>query len=176
MRFDLTGRNVAITPPLRQLIDRKMKKLQRLLNDSAVSAQAVLSREKYRYVAEITIHARGDHMLHGIGQGAVWPLAIGQAVEKIAQQAHKLKTKWDRRKRPGRRGLPLAEPRAPLPTPGPRVRRTRYPVKPMSVEDAALRLDAGREPFVVFRRAESDAVAILFRRRDGRLALIEPEA
>jgi len=45
----------------------------------------------------------------------------------------------------------------------------------MSVEDAALRLESGAEAFVVFRDAESDSVNILYRRKDGNLALIEPD-
>jgi putative sigma-54 modulation protein len=45
----------------------------------------------------------------------------------------------------------------------------------MSVDDAALRVDGGPETFVVFRNAETDAVSILYRRKDGNLGLIEPE-
>jgi putative sigma-54 modulation protein len=180
MRFDLTGRNVEITPALRQLIDRKIKKLERVLNDSALSAQVVLSREKYRRVAEITIHARGDHVLHGLGQGGVWPVSLGEAVEKILQQAHRLKTKWTARKRraAGPRRLPPVDVAAPAPEPaGPRiVRATRYPVKPMSLEDAAQKVEATDDAFLVFRNPETDAVAILFRRKDGNLGLIEPDA
>ena len=46
MRLELTGRHVDITPALRRLLDTKLSRLERLLNDSAVSAQAVLTREK----------------------------------------------------------------------------------------------------------------------------------
>ena len=57
---------------------------------------------------------------------------------------------------------------APEPSRAPRVvRATRYAVKPMSIEDAALRLEASAETFVVFRNAETDAVSILYRRKDG---------
>ena len=45
----------------------------------------------------------------------------------------------------------------------------------MSIEDAALRVDGGGETFVVFRNAETDAVSILYRRKDGNLGLIEPD-
>ena len=45
----------------------------------------------------------------------------------------------------------------------------------MSLDDAALRLDGGSETFVVFRNAETDAVSILYRRKDGHLGLIEPD-
>ncbi len=35
MRLELTGRHVDITPALRRLVDRKLARLERVLNDSA---------------------------------------------------------------------------------------------------------------------------------------------
>jgi putative sigma-54 modulation protein len=175
MRVDITGRHVAITPPLHRLIDQALHKRERILNDRAVSATVTLTKEKYRHIAEIIIHARADHTLTGVGQGNTWPLAIRTAHQKVEQQAQKLKSKWtDGRHRVARAGRVTAPARADV-APAPRVVRGRYPVKPMSVEDAALRLESGAETFVVFRDAESDSVNILYRRKDGNLALIEPD-
>jgi putative sigma-54 modulation protein len=173
MRLDITGRHVEVTPPLRQLIDRRLAKLSRVLNDSAISGTVILTREKYRHLSEIVIHARGDHILRGTGAANAWHLSIRQAAEKIEQQAQKLKSKWAERKR---RGAGSREVPPPEEAAVPRVvRATRYAVKPMSVEDAALRVDSGPDTFVVFRNAETDAVSILYRRKDGNLGLIEPE-
>ena len=70
----------------------------------------------------------------------------------------------------------MAYPSVPDALPAPRIiRATRYAVKPMSIEDAALRLDGAGETFVVFRNAETDVVNILYRRKDGNLGLIEPD-
>src|SRR5260221_7751644 len=101
MRIELTGRHVPITPTLRRLVDAKLGKLERLLNDSAVSAQAVLTREKYPMRAEITLHARGEKFLHRVGQSTAWEPSLTQAIEKISQQAPKVKGKWQGRKRRG---------------------------------------------------------------------------
>ena len=65
MRLELTGRNVEITPALRALVDRKLAKLTRVLNDAVVSAQVVLTQEKYRHVTDMSLHMRGDHILAG---------------------------------------------------------------------------------------------------------------
>ena len=174
MRLDITGRHVEITAPVRQLITRRFSRLERLLNDAAVSAIITLTKEKYRLRTEIAVHTKGDHVLRGNGEGNAWPISIRQATQKIEQQAQTLKGKWDGRKR-------TAAPRVVRPAPGepvttPRiVRNARYAVKPMSLEDAALRVDGEGENFVVFRNAETDAVSILYRRKDGNLGLIEPE-
>jgi putative sigma-54 modulation protein len=176
MRLDITGRHVEITPAVRQLITRRLGRLDRLLNDAAVSAIITLTKEKYRLRTEIAVHTKGDHVLRGNGEGNAWPLSVRQATEKIEQQAQTLKGKWDGRKRKG--GASRVVPAAPRDTAAatPRiVKATRYAVKPMSVEDAALRVDGGSETFVVFRNADTEAVSILYRRKDGNLGLIEPD-
>ena len=108
MRFELTGRHIDITPALRRLVNTKLGKLERLLNDSAVSARAVLTREKYRLKADITLHARGEKFLHGVGSSAAWETSVDQAIDKIAQQALKVKGKYQERKRHGPRRVPPA--------------------------------------------------------------------
>ena len=52
----------------------------------------------------------------------------------------------------------------------------RVPAKPMSVEEALLQVRASRESVLIFRNADSQQVAVLFRRADGRFGLIEEEA
>lgn len=177
MRLDITGRHVEVNAPLRQLIDRRVAKLERLLNDSAISAQVILTKEKYRHRTEIIIHARGDHMMRGLGEGAGWPISIRNAAVKIEQQAQTLKGKWGERKRRGAGAREVSTAAVGEPAAAGRriVRATRYAVKPMSIEDAALRVDGGSETFVVFRNADTDAVSILYRRADGNYGLIEPD-
>jgi putative sigma-54 modulation protein len=176
MRLDITGRHVEIGNSLRQLIQKRLAKLQRLLNDNAVSGQVILTKEKYRHRTEVIIHARGDHMLRGHGEGTAWPISIRDAVTKIEQQAQKLKGKWGERKRHAAPRQIVATAPEPAANATKRVvRATRYAVKPMSVDDAALRVDSGPETFVVFRNAETDAVSILYRRSDGNYGLIEPD-
>jgi putative sigma-54 modulation protein len=175
MRLDITGRHVEITAPVQQLIAKRLARLERLLNDAAVSANITLTKEKYRLRTEIAVHTKGTHVLRGNGEGIAWPVSVRQATEKLEQQAQTLKGKWNGRKRKGA-GSRLAEASVPDAAPAPRIiRATRYAVKPMSIEDAALRIDGAGETFVVFRNAESDAVNILYRRKDGNLGLIEPD-
>lgn len=205
MRLSLTGRHVDVTPAVRQLVTRRLAKIERLLNDHALSTQVVLTLEKRHHNTEITVHARGDNLITGKGSAASWPQSLSEAVEKVMQQALKVKEKWVARKRraPGGRGLvdgrvpgsitaqkagsaPMAaaltanrsaRAAASNATPvTPVVRPTRYAVKPMSLEDAALRFEDAREPFVVFRHAETERINILYQRPDGRLGLIDPES
>jgi putative sigma-54 modulation protein len=195
MRLELTGRHVRITTTLQRLVDERLKKLDRLLHDRAVSIQVVLSAEKSRPKAEMTLHARGDHFFHATGTGDNFEVAVNQALTKVNQQARKLKGKWDDGKR---RGISAAKASSAAPRPerggrgfgerrpiaegdgagrAPRVVRVRSrAAKPMTVEDAAAELGDGNDAVIVFRNSSTDTVNVLFRRPDGNLGLIEPEA
>ena len=68
-------------------------------------------------LAEITLHARGEKFLHGVGSSEAWETSLTQAIDKIAQQAQKVKGKWQAKKRrvprrAGRRGGPRDPPDA----------------------------------------------------------------
>jgi putative sigma-54 modulation protein len=193
MRLELRGHHVDVTPRLRQSVEEKLLKVERLLNDRAFSAQAILTLEKHRRVADITLHASGERFLHGLGESASWETSLTRAVAKICQQAKKLKTqqkeKRHRLKAPAADahqpraeraggGKPAAERRMKSPARMPRVlRASREALKPMSVEDAVREVDAaGGEGVVVFRNADSEAISVVYRRRNGELALVETEA
>ena len=128
MRLELTGRHVDITPASGASSTPSSAKLERLLNDSAVSAQVVLTREKHRHRADITLHARGEKFLHGVGDADSWEPSLTPAIDKIAQQAQKVKGKWQERKRRGasgarpRRSARGAAAAAPRPRAGARAR------------------------------------------------------
>jgi putative sigma-54 modulation protein len=173
MRLTLTGRQVEITPAMNRLVERKMARLVRVLNDRAVSGQVEFWPEKFRHVVEVHVHARGGHMLKGRAVATSWDEALSQAVDRLVQQGQKLKGKWQERKREAR---PLKRT-----IPGPAaarriVRARRYPVRPMTVEEAARAVPAVPDAFVVFRNTDTDAVSVVFRRKDGDIGLIEPRA
>ena len=179
MRLMLTGRHLDISPGLRTLVDRKLIRLERVLGNAIVSAQVVCTRAKDRLEADVTVHMRGDHILASRANGATWAAALTTVVDKIERQGAKVKGKWKQRKRSvggARRNAdvegPLPE-AAPTPT-GPRVVRvTRAPLKPMSVESAALELSASGDPYLIFRNADTDALNVLLRRRAGEFGLVE---
>ena len=190
MRLELTGRHITITPAIRSLIAQRLAPMLRQLNDSAVSAQVVLTRLKTRVQAEVTLHARGEHFLHGAATGRDVDAALSAAADKVDRQVRSLKSRWSKGKRQGVSAGKAAS-ATPQPARGARsfgngkpteprsrriVRARRYEVKPMSVDDAALEVVDAEDGFLVFRNAATDTINVLFRRSDGNLGLIEPEA
>ncbi|MBM3776862.1 MAG: ribosome-associated translation inhibitor RaiA [Acidimicrobiia bacterium] len=187
MRLELTARHLDLPPGMRRAVQAHLARLQRVLNDSALSAQVVLTRERTRLTVEMTLHARGEHFLHARATGRDWQTALDTAAGKVSRQAARLKSRWKERKR---RGVPASRVTAAPPgektprrPPGTRsgddvrvVRARTYSVRPMSVEEAVLELQDGTNAFLVFRNAATDAVSVLYRRPDRHLGLIEPEA
>jgi putative sigma-54 modulation protein len=167
------------------LVDRKLARLERMMNDSAVSAQVVLTGEKRARRADITLHARGEKFLHGVGDSTAWEASLSQALDKIVQQARKVKSKWQEPKRRSVKGAPMAGESAEAVAVRPADARPRMPrifrasrqaLKAMSVGEAAREIDANGEGVLVFRDAETAAISVLFRRANGELTLVETEA
>ena len=176
MNFTVTGRHLVVSDAVHDHVQKKLAHLHRVLNDSAVSAQCVISQQRQQFVCELTLHVRGDHTLVAIGRHVRAATAVSLAADKVGQQAQRLADKWKTHRR--RTSAPEAASVEPVaPEPGVRVIRSRrYAVKPMTVDDAVLALDAGGQAFVVFRHVSSDAVAVVYRRPDGHVGLIDTGA
>jgi len=190
MRLELTGRHVEITPVLRRLVDKKLARLERMLNDSAVSAAVVLSHERRGRRADVSLHARGEKFLHGVAAAATWDLSMRQAVDKLAQQAQRVKGKWRERKRHGPKPPAVVAQASPAQPGGARqpravrvvsrmpriLRASRQALKAMSVADALRQVEADGDGVLVFRDTETAGISVLFRRSDGELTLVETES
>ena len=180
MTILFTGRKADLTSGLRDLAERKIEKLERLLHENP-DAHVILTREKHRHRVEIVVHARLG-TLTAKADGSEFEESLGLAIDRLLAQARKHHEKMARgRKRQAmrdsrRRGAGFSEAGVSPTADGPIVvPMGRVPVKPMSVEEAILLLQENSDPFLVFRDADSQQVSVLFRREDGRFGLIEPE-
>jgi putative sigma-54 modulation protein len=169
MQIFLTGRNLEVTEALRRYAEEKVGRLQRYL-ERITSAHIVLSVEKYRQVAEVTLRVR-DLTIRGEQSSEDLYASIDVVVEKLERQVQKYKGKIQAHA--GRSGRPQGDlaPREEEP----RVVKTkRFAIKPMSLDEAILQMDLLGHDFFVFRNAETDEVNVLYRRHEGNYGLIEP--
>jgi putative sigma-54 modulation protein len=185
MRLEITGRQFPITAHARKVVERRISHTLKLLHNSVISAHVVLTRQRGLVRAEVTVHVSREHVLHGEGSGDDLTIALTGAIDKIEHQAAKLKGKRTGRKR--RNGATRAS-EGPPPAPDGSVARARedggrriirarrYAVKPMTIEDAAAEIGDGNDAVIVFRNSSTDTVTVLYRRTDGNLGLIEPDA
>ena len=97
--------------------------------------------------------------------------AVDDAVDRLTRQIRRLKERLIDRNRQA--GSPPEE-RAGGGTSGEVVRVKQFVMKPMTIEEAILQMEMLEHSFFFFRQADSGDYAVLYRRRDGRLGLIEP--
>lgn len=177
MRFEYTGRHVEVTAGLRKHVESHFKKLAHIFNDTTASTHVIIEVEKTRHIAEVIVRWR-DHTLTSKDTNADMYMALTRAIAKIEKQGLKLKKKIIDRKQGGRPTAAVApQPDGQLeatPRPPRILPARRYAVKPMTAEEAALKLSAKTDQFVVFRDADTDRLGVLYKRKDGDYGLIEP--
>ena len=176
MQVSVTFRNTGSESWFKDYATERLSKLQKYI-DKPVEAHVVLSVEKFRNVAEINIMAKGINLV-GKEEAKDMQLAIDNVIDKIERQIKKHKEKSREHKSNtnraeemgGLRAAPAAfEEESKL-----RIVETRRVVlKPMSLEEAILEMEATRNRFVIYRDAHSENISVIYRRDDGNFALLE---
>ena len=180
MRIEYTGRHMDVTDSMRRLGDRKLRKLAKHLR-GITDVRIILTADKHRQTAEVTVHSpHGD--LAATQESSDIGVSLSTVMDKLIRQAERRVGKQRVRKGGGRsRATSVRTAAAPVSAAreeqGPRVIRSRrFAVKPMTIEEAALEVGASAEGVLVFRDASTERVRVLYKRKDGNLGLIEPEA
>jgi len=109
MNVEYTGRQFEITPVTRKQVETGLEKLQKILG-SNFETHVILSVEKHRHIAEITVNVRNHPPIVGLAEAAEMTIAVGDALERIERQAVKYKTKWKAKKRLARKRQEQAPP------------------------------------------------------------------
>ena len=187
MDVHITGRQVAITPAIREFTEDKLRKVEKLLG-GPIEAHVVLAVEKRRHHAEIQVKSK-TALLAGDRESDDLFASIGFVIAKLERQALKHKEKLkNNKKRDGRKIAAAALPPTESPlTPKPLSRSgraknaprivpsDRYRLKPLSAEDAAMELESGGGDLLVYRDDQTYRVNVVYRRPDGHYGLVDPE-
>lgn len=197
MNVEYTGRQFEITPAARTQVENGLEKLKKHLG-SNFQTHVVLSTEKHRSIAEISVAVRNHAPIVGLHQATEMSVAISTALEKIERQAVKYKTKWKSKKQKARKRHvePVPEDVSLAIAVGSDI-KTAIPVKvhsfpnrvkftethvikssdsvshkPLSLEEAVKECEFRDREVFVFRDLEG-RVKVLHRKKDGKIELIE---
>jgi len=180
MQITVTGRHFEITDALRQHIETKIQKMERFL-DGITDVHLVLSVEKHRHSAEITLLQANGNTLRSLEETHDMYESVDTVIEKIEKQARKLNRKRET-SRKGRKSTKDLEVLLDDEGEGhesgvtPKVIRTqKFAIKPMPVDEAAMQLGMAPDGFLVFMNSETDQINVMYKRKDGNYGLIEPE-
>jgi len=171
MQISVTFRNLEPSEALKNYVTERLSKFRRYL-EGPQEAHVVLALEKFRHLADVTINSNG-RLIKGREENADMYAAIDLVVDKIDQQLRKLREK-SRDKGDRSRVVPLTEPAEAAPA-RPVVRRRTVEVPLLDLQDAIQLLTDRGEEALIFTEVTSGSLAVLCRRADGSLLLLEPQ-
>jgi ribosome hibernation promoting factor len=185
MDVTIQCRNAEVPERLRALAREKVTRVGRHL-DGWDHAEIHFFEERNpriadREVCEVTLRGHG-HVVRAKAAAPDTMAAVDRVVEKLENQVAKLKTKLLRRSHPrrspvhfdGQAGPARADEEADGGDGGPRfVKSKTFSIKPMTPEEAALQMDLLGHDFFFFTNADTGAAAVVYRRKDGDLGLID---
>jgi putative sigma-54 modulation protein len=190
MEIQVRGNGVRINDGLREFIDRRATRLDRML-DRVVDAKLELRALHNRVgpdttAAQITIRS-GRDVLRAEERASDQMVAIDQAFDKLERQIRRVHDKRSRRHAPGQATIrgSVAEPDTTSATDeveledeqdvGDLVRTKRFVVKPMDVEEAIEQMELLGHDFFLFHYVDEDIPSVVYRRRDGAYGLLIPK-
>lgn len=170
MQVMVTFRHVEPTEGLRQHAEEKVQRVHKYLR-RPIEAHITLSVEKQRHIAEVQLTANHLNVTATEETDDLYS-AIDLAMTKIERQVKKHTAKIKDHKGPNNVATPLG---AVSERAGATIHTQRVAVKPMSVDEAVMQLKLQRNDFLLFTNAATDALSVVYRRKDGNYGLLEPE-
>ena len=98
MLIEFTGRHTEVTPKLRALAERKLKKISRTLH-GITRAHVILTADQHRRIVEVTVQSR-KLVLVAEGRSADPVASLGTVMERLQKQAQRHVAKRREKKRP----------------------------------------------------------------------------
>jgi len=181
VRTTIRGKNLTVSDKDRAYIERKMQRLERMLDDRS-EADVELHLEGNRkvddsHIVDVSLSMDGLP-LRGQAAASSFHVAVDDVIDKIERRVVEARQRpRDRRRSEQARYADAAMPAEPSPSfdeDSQIVKIKRFAIEPMFEEDAIARMEELGHTFFIFVNAENERVAVLYRRRDGRYGLIEP--
>ena len=174
MKFTIVGRNMEITPALREAVEGKIGKLDKFFNPNT-EVHVTLSVEKGRQKIEVTIPVKGNIIRSEQVSNDMY-VSIDLVEEVIERQLKKYKTKIvDKKQNAGSFSQLFVENDYVDDEEVRIVRTKKFDIKPMYPEDACIQMELLGHSFFVFINAETDQVNVVYKRKGDTYGLIEPE-
>ena len=183
VEISVSSRHVEVPPAVKAAAVDKIGRLDRYV-DGMDRAEAHFSEEQnrrieQREVLEVTMYGHG-HQVRAKVAAADQFAAVDAAVAKLETQLHKLKNRLVAKYHgkghapasvagPTRTGDDAVE------EPPRLVKTKRFAMKPMTTDEAILQMDLLGHEFFFFHNADTGDRAVLYRRGDGDIGLIEAE-
>jgi len=178
MNISFTFKNFEPSDHLKDYAKKRFEKVAKYVSDSEADLQVNLLVDKFRHKADVILNADSIHISAYEASEDMYS-TIDLVLDKLEAQLRRMREKMKNRSKKGR-GNKLVQMNVlsfdELPTDSaPTIIGTNeYEPKPMSVDEAAMQLDALENEFLVFRNAETEGVNVIYKRKNGDYGLIDP--
>ena len=170
MKFKIIGRRYDVTDKIRDYVEKKLGKLDKFCKDESEARVVIGTIKDNDYIEGMMYRAEAsDKEILA---------AIDKIVDVIERQIRKNKTRLSKKiKRDATLDANLIS--GATYTEGEEtkefevVKTKRFTVKPMSVEEAILQMNLLGHTFFVFKNQETDEMNVVYKRKDGKYAVIE---
>ncbi len=178
MSVNVKGRNIDVTPALKDYVEKKVVRITKQFK-TVGDITAVLKIEKENHIIEITVPASGI-LLRAQESTKDMYSSIDLAVEKIERQIRKYKTRLMKRKYNNFADTETsvsdavntaAEENGEFEI----VKNKKFALHPMTVEEAILQMNLLNHDFFVFYDPDLGNTNVVYRRKDGKYGLLSPE-
>ena len=174
MNITISGKNMDITPSLREAVQEKLGKLDRYFTPET-DVHVTLSVEKERQKIEVTIPVKGRIIRSEQVSNDMY-VSIDLVEEVIERQLRKYKNKIIDKKQSAVNFQKAYIENDYMESEDITIVRTkRFDIKPMYPEDACVQMELLGHNFFVFMNADTDQVNAVYKRKGNTYGLIEPE-
>lgn len=176
MRITITGRNIELTPGIKEAVEEKLSKLEKYFKPDT-DVNVTLSVEKERQKIEVTIPTKG-HTIRAEEVSNDMYVSIDLVEETLERQLIKYRTKIISKKMNAAANFKAEYLEEQIEEDDEEikiVRSKRYDLKPMYPEDACIQMELLGHDFFVFVNAETDEVNVVYKRKANTYGIIEPE-
>lgn len=175
MNIKVTGKNIEITDAIRQYVEDKADRLQKFENANT-ELNVVCSVEREEQIVELQLSHNGDFTKIEERNNDLYA-SIDLAMDRLERQMRKEKEKkTDKNKDASLKDKFLNMVSSVLNKDEGEITKTKcYEIKPLSLEDAKLKLSSSDDMFLTFIDADSKEVHVLYKRSDSTFGLVIPE-
>ena len=174
MKITIVGRKLNVYDDTRELIERKLAKLDKYFKSETTEASVTLSRKRNVSSLDVTINADGT-LFRSEVDADDFRIALDQTVDHIESQIRKNKTKLAKRLRENVMDMSMIpDPVEEAPEDEPIIRVKQFEFKPMTPEEAIMQMNLLGHSFYVFNDVTTGDTCVVYTRKDGDYGLIEP--
>lgn len=173
MIVNFTGRRTELTEEIKDYCQQRLTRMEKILRD-VIQIDIILSEQRNRKKVDLQVKRRGEDFVISEETNDVFN-SLNQAFDSLEKKVVKERRKMiQKRRRAAGREESLAGLEAVEQTP----RLLRLPYfsdKPISIQEALQLLEEGKKEVFLFRKENGQSWAVVFRKKDGQIALVDPE-